>query len=149
MNIEIFNEPFRVTLFGFSGAIIDGNVPDCGKRLMDMMWKEVQSFRIANKGINHWVYLPDSVIFTGIEVATNGSAVGTLEKLDVILEQYAKHTHIGPYATLPQVWPKLLEELKQRNEEPRLPNLEIYGHWNSDPARCETTILIGLRQQCG
>lgn len=147
MNLEISTEPFCVTLLGYGGAIDDGNVPASGKRLMDRMWKEVQAHRIATKGINHWVYLPNSMIFTGIELVQPFSDVGTLEKMDVSLERYLKHLHVGPYATLPQIWPELFKQLKQRNEEPRFPNLEIYGHWNPDPTKCETTILIGLDQE--
>ena len=144
MHFEISTEPFQVTLFGYGGAIVDGNVAVAGKQLMDKMWKEVQVHRIATKGINHWVYLPNSMIFTGVEVQEPAPAVGSLEKIEVSLQRFVKHLHVGPYITLPQVWPKLFEVLKQRNEDRRLPNLEIYGHWNPDPTKCETTILIGL-----
>ena len=144
MNLEISTETLRVTLFGYGGAIEAGNVAASGKRLMDSMWKEVQARRIATKGINHWVYLPNSMIFTGVELVAPVSEVGTLEKIEVSLERYAKHVHVGPYALLPQIWPQLFVQLEQRNEQPRFPNLEIYGHWNPDPMQCETTIVIGL-----
>lgn len=37
-----------------------------------------------------------------------------------------------------------MAELKQQRETPVFPNLEIYGHWHSDEAKCET-IIIGLQ----
>jgi hypothetical protein len=51
------------------------------------------------------------------------------------------------YSTIPQIWPLLFAHLKELNEIPKYPNLEIYGHWNAGPSKCETTILIGLDQK--
>ena len=144
MNIEISGEAFRVTLFGYGGAIDDGDVPASGKRLMDRMWRDVRAGHIKTKGISHWVYLSNSAMFTGVELTEPTTDIGTLEKLDVSLERYLRHVHVGPYATLPQIWPLLFSQLKERDEVPRCPNLEVYGHWNEDPSKCETTILIGL-----
>ena len=95
-------------------------------------------------GINHWVYLPDSMIFTGIEWKEPNADVGTLETLDISLDRYVKYLHVGPYSTLGTIWPQLMETLKQCGEKPQHPYLEIYGHWNADETKCETTILIGL-----
>ena len=144
MNIEISSAPYRATLLGYRGLIRNGIVHASAKPLMDRMWKEVQDRRIKTTGINHWVYLPDSMIFTGIEMMESTTDVGTLETLDVSLERYLKHLHVGPYSTLGATWQELMEELKSRDERPEYPNLEIYGHWNADETKCETTILIGL-----
>lgn len=144
MNIEIASEPFHVTLFGYSGLIKNGTVPASAKPLMDRMWKEVQDRQIKTQGINHWVYLPDSMVFTGVELKDPTTGVGTLETLEVSLERYVKYLHVGPYSTLGAVWAQLMKELKQRGEKSQYPNLEIYGHWNEDETKCETTILIGL-----
>lgn len=144
MNIEIASVPFQVTLFGFKCVIKDGIVHGSAKPLMDRMWKEVEDRGIKTKGINHWVYLPDSIIFTGIELKEPTTEVGTLETLDVSLDRHAKYLHVGPYSTLGAIWPHLMDALKQRGEKPVHPNLEIYGHWNADETKCETTILISL-----
>ncbi len=136
-------------MFGYRGLIKDGIVHASGKPLMDRMWREVQDHRIKTTGINHWVYLPDSLIFTGVELkepTTDVGTLGTLEMLNVSLERYVKHLHVGPYSTLGATWMQLMEELKKRCEKSEYPNLEIYGHWNADEAKCETTILIGLAQ---
>ena len=144
MEIDLLTVPFRVDLIGYHGSIDNGNVPASGKPLMDRMWKEIQDRRIKTTGINYWVYLPDSMIYTGVELKEPTTDVGTLESLDVSLERYVKQLHIGPYTTLGVTWAKLMEELKRRDQKPQYPNLEIYGHWNPDETKCETTILIGL-----
>ena len=144
MDIEIASVPFRVTLFGYRGLIKDGIVHASAKPLMDKMWQEVQDRRIKTTGINHWVYLPDSMIFTGIELQEPTTDVGTLETFAVSLDRYVKYLHVGAYSTLGAIWPQLMAALRQRGEKPQYPNLEIYGHWNADESKCETTILIGL-----
>ena len=147
MHIEIIDAPLRISLVGFYGALDGESVPVVGKRLMDKMWREVQDLGLKTKGINHWVYLPDSMMFTGIELAEGTTAIGTLEPLDLSLERYLRYVHTGPYSTLPQIWPQLFAELKQQGENPTNPCLEIYGHWNQDPSKCETTIVIGLNRK--
>jgi hypothetical protein len=147
MHTEILDEPFRVTLFGYGGAIGSDGIGATGKRYMDNMWREVRERGIKTKGINYWIYLPNSAIFTGVELAEPTAEHGTLEKMDVALDRYLRHVHMGDYSTLPQIWPLLFAQLKERKEIPKYPNLEIYGHWNADPSKCETTIVIGLDQQ--
>ena len=144
MQIEIIDAPHRISLVGYHGTLDGESIPVVGKRLMDKMWREVQALGLKSKGINHWVYLPDSMMFTGIELAEGTPAIGTLEPLAVSLSRYLRFVHTGPYSELPQIWPQLVAEIKQRGETPTKPSLEIYGHWNEDPSKCETTILISL-----
>ena len=147
MQTEISDEPFRVTLVGYGGVIGGEGVAVTGKRFMDNLWREVKRLGIKTKGINHWVYLQHSTMFTGVELAEPTAEHGTLEELEVSLDRYLRHVHWGSYSTLPQIWPLLFAQLKERNEKSKYPNLEIYGHWNADPSKCETTILIGLDQK--
>ncbi len=100
------------------------------------------------KNRNHWnqslVYLPGSQIFTGVELKDAGGEFGTLERLEVSLERYARYLHVGPYSAVGAIWPQFISALKQRGEVLQYPNVEIYGHWDADEAKCETTLLIGL-----
>jgi hypothetical protein len=144
MNLEFASVPFQVTLLGYGGMIKDGIVHASAKPLMDRMWKKVQDRQFKTTGINHWVYLPDSMIFIGIELKEPTTAVGMLETLNVSLARYAMYLHVGPYSTLGAIWPQLMYALKNLDEKPLYPNLEIYGHWNADETKCETTILISL-----
>lgn len=139
------SNPFEVRLLGCRSTIGARGVPATGMPLMDRLWAEVKARGIKTRGINHWVYLANSEMFTGVE--TDGPCppdVGPLEPLCVSHERTFQYTHRGPYAELPGVWPKLFDELQARGEVSRGPHLEIYGHWNPDPSQCETTIVIGL-----
>ncbi|MFO0914257.1 MAG: hypothetical protein U0795_14960 [Pirellulales bacterium] len=146
MDFEIIERPFRVTVFGFGGAIGSDGAGAAGKRHMDRLWREVRDHGIATKGINHWIYLPDSRIFTGVELAPPAAEHGALEEMTVTIDRYLRYVHRGEYSTLPEVWQMLIDELKKLNEVPKCPSIEVYGHWNADPSKCETTILIGLNQ---
>lgn len=149
MQIEIIDQPFQVLLFGFGGEIAGGDIPTTGKRLMDKMWNEIQAAGIKTQGINHWVYLPQSRMFSGvqaIQAVEEVESLGVLEKLEVRLGRHLRYVHRGEYSKLPQVWKELMVLLNDRGLRPTLPNLEVYGHWNPDPAQCETTILIGLAE---
>ena len=68
-----------------------------------------------------------------------------LEPLEFELPRCLKHLHVGPYKALPQKWKALKDELAARGEVIGSPSLEIYGHHCDDPAKLETTILIGLQ----
>jgi L-rhamnose mutarotase len=144
MSIE--TTPYHVTLVGFRGAITAEGIPTVGKRLMDNLWREVKARGLKTKGINYWVYLPESMMFTGVELAEGSAEIGAMEELKVSLDRYYRHVHTGPYSDLAQVWPELFAKLQQQGESPSCPSLEIYGHWNPDPALCQTTILHGLAQ---
>jgi len=144
MQAEIVNSPFSVSLIGKKGRSADQCWGELGRQLMDAMWPEVRRLGIANTGINHWVYLPDSHLFTGVQPTADVKDLGSLEKLHVELTQYARYVHRGPYSELHQVWPTLMRQLSDAGRAHGYPSLEIYGHWTDDPSQLTTTILIGL-----
>jgi hypothetical protein len=146
MEIEIINEPIRFRLHGKWSVVENQRYGEVGLRLMNEMWKTVKNARIQTTGINHWVYMDDDRMFVGVEVKTIQQATipGELEPFDFELRRYMKHVHIGPYQALPQKWKDLKIELAACGEIVRFPSLEVYGHACEDPAKAETTILIGL-----
>ena len=86
-------------------------------------------------------------MFVGVELRTP-QPVPTpdpLEPLEFELQRPMRHVHVGPYQSLPQKWTALKAELAARGEVIGSPSLEVYGHHCDDPAKLETTILIGLR----
>jgi hypothetical protein len=147
MNIEIIDEPVRFHLHGIGGVVENERYGEVGLRLMNKMWQVVKAAGILTTGINHWVYLPDNRMFVGVEVRNpqQGSTLDQLEPLEFELPRYLKHIHVGPYQALPQKWKDLKAELATRAEVIGSPSLEIYGHHCDDPAKLETTILIGLK----
>lgn len=149
MNIEIVEEPIRFHLHGISGVVENEKYGEVGLRLMNEMWPVVKGAKIPTTGINHWVYLPDNRMFVGVELRDpqQSSIPDQLEPLEFELPRYLEHVHIGPYQALPQKWKNLKDELAARGEVIGSPSLEVYGHHCGDPARAETTILIGLKEK--
>jgi hypothetical protein len=146
MKIEIIEEPVRFHLHGIGGVVENERYGEVGLRLMNKMWQVVKSAGILTTGINHWVYLPDNRMFVGVEIRNSQQrpTLDQLEPLEFELPRYLKHIHIGPYQALPQKWKDLMADLATRAEVVGSPSLEIYGHHCDDPAKLETTILIGL-----
>jgi hypothetical protein len=145
MDIEIVNTAYQVNLVGKSGRTQGKCYGEKGRELMDAMWSEIRSREIRTTGLNHWVYLPDSQLFTGVELLAPNDDLGSLLSLRVMLDRFVRHVHRGPYSDLPKVWQELSERIKNLDETRVYPNLEIYGHWKNDPSELETTILIGLK----
>ena len=136
----------RFHLHGVAGVVTNERYAEVGMGLMNAMWSAVKAAGIATTGINHWVYLPDGRMFVGVELrdAAQASVPAPLEALQFELRRYLKHVHVGPYQTLPEKWKALKAELVARGETIGAPALEVYGHHCDDPAKTETTILIGL-----
>jgi hypothetical protein len=149
MKIEIMEGPIRFRLHGVGGVVEDERYGDVGFRLMNAMWQAVKAARLPTTGINHWVYLPNSGMFVGVELTNTEHATvpDPLELLEIELPRHMKHVHIGPYQALPQKWRELKAELGARGEIIGSPSLEVYGHHCDDPAKLETTILIGLQKK--
>ncbi|QEL17808.1 GyrI-like domain-containing protein [Limnoglobus roseus] len=149
MTVEIVEEPIRFHLHGIGGVVEDGRYGEVGFRLMNEMWRVVKGAGVPTTGINHWVYLPENKMFVGVELRTPQPVPtpAALEPLEFELQRYMRHVHVGPYQALPQKWTELKAELAARGEVIDSPSLEVYGHHCDDPAKLETTILIGLRAE--
>lgn len=147
MNFEIIEEPIRFHLHGIQGVVENERYAEVGMRLMNEMWQEVKRAGFATTGINHWVYLMDGKMFVAVQLRLSqpGATPRGLEPLDFELPRYLKHLHVGPYQELPKKWKDLQAELVARGEIIGSPSLEVYGHHHGDPAKLETTILIGLK----
>jgi hypothetical protein len=147
MEVEIIESPIRFHLYGVGGVVEGERFAEVGLRLMDEMWQAVRGAEVPTTGINHWVYLPGDRMFVGVELRSphQGPMPDRLEPLGLELPRYLKHVHVGPYQALPQKWKDLKAELAARGEVIGSPSLEVYGHHCGDPAKSETTILIGLR----
>lgn len=147
MDLEILHTPLHFQLYGLSATVEGERYAEVGLRLMDQMWKLVKEAQLLTTGINHWVYFAGDRMFVGVEVkSANASQIPPqLEPLAFELCRYARHLHVGPYHDLPQKWKDLKAELASRGEIVTFPSLEVYGHHCSDPAKTETTILLGLK----
>jgi hypothetical protein len=143
MDIEIINDPLLLNISGFSGVAANKDYGGTAFRLMDRMWQIVKSKSLKNKGLNIWVYEQAEKIFAGVEL--DGNADTDLEQKKVELQTYALYKHIGPYQFIKQAGKNMKEELSKRGFENAFPYIEIYGHWNSDETKLETTLIMSLK----
>jgi hypothetical protein len=148
MSFAILTTALAFNLHGKSSAVENQRYGETGVKLMNEMWRIVKGTKTPNKGINHWVYLPDGRMFTGVELEPGATAPTELEPLSFELRRYLKRVHVGPYEALPAKWKALQSEITARGETIansfETPALEIYGHHCGDTSKLETTILIGL-----
>lgn len=147
MKIEIIESPLRFRLHGIGGTVANDRFGEVGMQLMNEMWPLVKGAGLPNTGINHWVYLAGGRMFVGVELREPQPAEipARLEPLEFALPRYLRHLHVGPYQELPQKWKALKADLDFRGEKIGTHSLEVYGHHGDDPAKLETTILIGLQ----
>jgi len=145
MNVEIINEPFSITIYGYSGVAINKDYAGTAFKLMDKMWQTVKSNSLKNKGINIWVYEPDEKVFAGVELDDAHKQNTGLEQKNVHLEKYAYYKHTGPYNLIKQAGQNMTAELKKLRLETDLPYIEIYGHWINDETKLETELLMCLK----
>jgi effector-binding domain-containing protein len=144
MALEIIDQPFIVTLHGFSGKVLNKDYGGTGRPLMDAMWKEVKSKGIKNKGINYWVYDKNDMLFTGVELEQDVPADSNLEIKKINLPNYAYWKHVGSYTKLKDAYSAMHSELEKRGTSFYYPFLEIYGHWTNDETKLETEIIFSL-----
>ena len=145
MNLEIFNEPLRLDIYGFSGIAINKDYAGTAFKLMDKMWQTVKSNNFKNKGLNIWVYEQDQRVFAGVELNDIPNPGTGLEQKSITLLNYACYKHIGSYNLIRQAGQNMTDELNSKGYETILPYIEIYGHWTNDETKLETELLMSLK----
>ncbi len=143
MQVKIFNGPLSLTLYGFIGHVADHNYSGTGSQLMDAMWKEITSNKLAHKGINHWVYDSEDSLFVGVELEKAPDNSNLICK-EIVIPRYAYWKHIGPVRTLGAAYEDLFRDLKSKGVQTLYPHLEIYGHWTEDESKFETELIIAI-----
>ena len=143
MNIIMVETPWVKTLFGLT------DIHDPSRRygeeivaLLGPVWKAVRLNLIATTGINHAVYGENGEYFCGLECVSQSQPIPGLIQRQITLERYAYSKLIGPYSQIPRVYDEIRAEIKRLGLQAVAPAVEIYGHWNDDPAKLETEILI-------
>jgi effector-binding domain-containing protein len=145
MQIEIIDQPLKLTLYGFSGIAMNKDYAGTAFKLSDKMWKAVKSNNLKNKGLNIWVYDQNESVFAGVELYEIPSQEIGLEQKSITLLKYAYYKHIGPYNLIKQAGQNMRDELKSKGLETKLPYIEIYGHWTNDETKQETELLFCLK----
>jgi len=145
MDIEIINKPFNIDIYGFSGTALNKDYAGTAFKLSGKMWQVVKDNGIKNKGKNIWIYDTNESVFAGIEIEEPYKERWALEHKNILLNKYAYFKHIGPYSLIKQVGQRMIEEIKNKGLETKLPYIEIYGHWNNDESKLETELLMSLK----
>ena len=145
MNIEIINNPLKLSLHGFSGFAKNKDYAGTAFKLMDRMWQIIKTNQLKNKGLNIWVHEENESVFAGVELDEIPNQETGLEQKSIILSKYACYKHIGPYHQIGQAVQTMTSDLKNRAFETRLPYIEIYGHWSKDETKLETELIFCLK----
>lgn len=145
MEVEIINKNLTLDIYGFSGIAVNKDYAGTAFKLMDKMWQIVKAKELKHKGINIWVYETNEKVFAGVELYDPPEHDTGLEHKIVDLPNYAYYKHIGPYGLIKQAGQNMIDELKNKGLETRLPYVEIYGHWSNDENKLETELLMSLK----
>ncbi len=116
------------------------------KPALDQVW----AFLKANGGLEpgHNVFLyhhparrsdPMDIDF-GVQVARRFEGVGHVRCVETPCGEVAKTVHVGPYAELVAAHDAIHAWCAANKRTIAQASWEIYGDWNADPARLETTI---------
>lgn len=145
MQITIIDTPWMKTLLGLSKwhdpAMSYG---DEIRLQLKPVWEAVRRDQIAVTGINHVLYGEHQEIFCGLECSGEPAPVPGLDLRRIELAHYAYYRHTGPYEQIPEVYRAVQAELGRLGQRSVLPWLEIYGHWNDDPQKLVTEILMSV-----
>lgn len=144
MTIEFITTELNLNISGFSGVAANKNYAGTAFALMDKIWPVIKSKGLKHQGLNIWVYEPGDQVFAGVELEDPAAADTGLEHKILSLQKYAYYKHIGPYSLLKQTGDAMRSRLLQMGLKPRLPYIEIYGHWTNDETKLETELLMAL-----
>ena len=146
MQIQIIDSPLTLHLTGLSKThdpAISYGEDLIG--LLNVVWETVKSRGIPTTGINHFVYDEHGEIFAGVEITAPEAALSGFVSREIELERYVYYKHVGPYSALPDTHGQIVAEIRARSLVSAYPVIEIYGHWNEDPAKLETEIIYPIR----
>jgi effector-binding domain-containing protein len=145
MNLEIRDLPFERKLFGCARAVSEGQKPgEVMFAAMDEMWAIVRQHSLSTDGINHIVYTGSRQVFAGVEIQSPISADWGLAEMNLKIPRYAYYRHVGAYDLLGEAYRTIQRDLDARGLKTTELSLEIYGHWNENPAKLVTEIIHAL-----
>ena len=145
MNIEIITKPLILEVYGFSGTAVNKDYTGTAFKLMDKVWQTVKLHKLANKGLNIWVYDTQEKVFAGIQLNEIPPTGIELEMKTITIPKYAYYKHVGPYQQIRNSGLSMRQEIQRRGFEITDPYIEIYGHWNKDETKLETELIMSIK----
>jgi effector-binding domain-containing protein len=147
MQITISETPWVKTLFGLAKTHDPSHT--YGEEIVALLgpvWEAVHKNQVATTGINHAVYGENGEYFCGLECTGQTQPIPGLIQRRITLDRYAYSKLTGPYSEIPRVYDEINAEIKRLGRRAIAPAVEIYGHWNDDPGKLETEILIHVSE---
>jgi hypothetical protein len=143
----LIDTPWQKTLVGLSKRH-DPRISygDEIRQQLSPVWEAVRRDQVAVTGINHVLYGEQHEIFCGLEFNGEPVPVPGLELRRVELAHHAYYRHTGPYEQIPEAYSAMQAELSRLGLRSVPPGLEIYGHWNEDPQKLVTEILMSVER---
>jgi effector-binding domain-containing protein len=139
-------------LAAVSCKVAIGEVGAAWRPALDLVWAFLRTQRgLRTDGHNIFVYHhpdrrsdPMDVDF-GVEVVREFAPSGEVQPVKTPAGTVATATHVGPYARLGQTHDAIHAWAAANDRAFAGMSWEIYGDWNDDPAKLETTIMYLLR----
>jgi len=132
-------------------AAVRATVPVSGiattwKPALDKVWAYLRMNHVSNAGLNVFLYHhpehsgdPMDIDF-GVQVSSRFNAEGDIKCVETPSGRVAQTVHIGPYDRLGNAHAAVHRWCKTNNRSIADASWEIYGHWNNNPEKLETTI---------
>ena len=116
------------------------------KTALDKVWAFLRANQVPNSGLNVFLYhhperMGDAMnIDFGVQVTNTFENAGEVRCVETPAGSVAQTVHVGPYDRLGEAHAAIHQWCKANQRQIAGASWEIYGHWNNDPAKLETTI---------
>ncbi len=141
MEITKYNAVFKKELYGIYTRIAFGQRGKSGTEAMNRLWDILKKNQVQHKGINHWVYIRDDVMFVGVELISTDNVHSELEKCELQFSSFLYYRHVGPYYYLPSIHQEFEKKIKEEYNKVKYPIIEIFGPWQEDESKLETDLI--------
>jgi effector-binding domain-containing protein len=135
-----------LTLAAVRDTVAISGIARAWKPALDKVWAFLRTNQVPNAGINVFLYRhPESMdnpmdIDFGVEVLNRFEDDGDIQCVETPSGHVAQTVHIGLYDRLSGAHAAIHAWCKANQRRIGGYSWEIYGHWNNDPAKLETTI---------
>lgn len=135
-----------MTLAAVRAMVPVSGIAAAWKPALDKVWEFLRGRHVPNAGLNVFLYRhpeqagePMDIDF-GVQVLGRFAGEGEVRCVETPGGTVVQTVHVGPYSRLPEAHAALHAWCKANGRAIGASSWEIYGHWNNDPAKLETTI---------
>jgi effector-binding domain-containing protein len=135
-----------LTFAAVRAVVLAGGVAGAWKPALDKVWAFLRTNQVSNSGLNVFYYHHPlrageamNVDF-GVEVPKSFDDEAGIKCVATPAGEVAQTVHVGPYNRLGEAHAAIHEWCKANQRTIAAASWEIYGHWNNDPEKLETTI---------